>query len=221
MTRGFWHDRERYLDTYWRRFPGLWVHGDFAAIDEDGGATATFTVTLGGDALTGANTASVDINATGSATSGTDYANFVAALVAAAGATAGVTFDGVDTLTFDSTFNGTGTGAFAFTVDAINDQAVEGTETIIATLSAQSVTNGSAVIATPSAIASTQKKTLRPSRIAAPRGGRSGGMATPMPTRCSGGRSNPCVFTGRTPPWMPALSRPSTMYGTLSCSQRK
>ena len=36
MTRGFWGDRERYLDSYWRRHPGLWVHGDFAAIDADG-----------------------------------------------------------------------------------------------------------------------------------------------------------------------------------------
>jgi len=36
MTRGFWRDRERYLDTYWRRIEGLWVHGDFAAIDRDG-----------------------------------------------------------------------------------------------------------------------------------------------------------------------------------------
>ena len=36
MTRGFWGDNERYLDTYWRRFDGLWVHGDFCAIDEDG-----------------------------------------------------------------------------------------------------------------------------------------------------------------------------------------
>ncbi|MBW7886207.1 MAG: AMP-binding protein [Caldilineaceae bacterium] len=36
MTRGFWRDRQRYLDTYWSRYPGLWVHGDFAAIDEDG-----------------------------------------------------------------------------------------------------------------------------------------------------------------------------------------
>ena len=36
MTRGFWQDDERYLDTYWRRFPNTWVHGDFAAIDEDG-----------------------------------------------------------------------------------------------------------------------------------------------------------------------------------------
>ncbi|MFN3332063.1 MAG: AMP-binding enzyme, partial [Caldilinea sp.] len=36
MTRGFWRDRERYLDAYWRKLPGMWVHGDFAAIDEDG-----------------------------------------------------------------------------------------------------------------------------------------------------------------------------------------
>ena len=36
MTRGFWRDNERYLDTYWRRFDGVWVHGDFCAIDEDG-----------------------------------------------------------------------------------------------------------------------------------------------------------------------------------------
>jgi acetyl-CoA synthetase len=36
MTRGFWKDRERYLDSYWRRLPDVWVHGDFAAIDGDG-----------------------------------------------------------------------------------------------------------------------------------------------------------------------------------------
>ncbi len=36
MTRGFWKDPQRYLDTYWSRMPNVWVHGDFAAIDEDG-----------------------------------------------------------------------------------------------------------------------------------------------------------------------------------------
>jgi acetyl-CoA synthetase len=36
MTRGIWGDPERYLDTYWRRFPGVWRHGDWASIDEDG-----------------------------------------------------------------------------------------------------------------------------------------------------------------------------------------
>jgi acetyl-CoA synthetase len=36
MTRGFWRDSERYLDAYWRRIPGVWVHGDWASVDEDG-----------------------------------------------------------------------------------------------------------------------------------------------------------------------------------------
>jgi acetyl-CoA synthetase len=36
MTRGFWKDPQRYLETYWSRFPDVWVHGDFAAIDSDG-----------------------------------------------------------------------------------------------------------------------------------------------------------------------------------------
>jgi acetyl-CoA synthetase len=36
MTRGIWGDDERYLDTYWRRFPGVWTHGDWASVDEDG-----------------------------------------------------------------------------------------------------------------------------------------------------------------------------------------
>ncbi len=36
MTRGIWGDPERYLDTYWRRWPGTWVHGDWATRDEDG-----------------------------------------------------------------------------------------------------------------------------------------------------------------------------------------
>ncbi|HEX6231007.1 MAG TPA: AMP-binding protein [Actinomycetota bacterium] len=36
MTRGIWGDPERYLETYWRRFPGVWFHGDWASVDEDG-----------------------------------------------------------------------------------------------------------------------------------------------------------------------------------------
>jgi len=36
MTRGFWRDPERYLDTYWRRYPGIWTHGDWASVDADG-----------------------------------------------------------------------------------------------------------------------------------------------------------------------------------------
>ena len=36
MTRGIWRDAERYLDAYWRRFDGVWTHGDWASVDEDG-----------------------------------------------------------------------------------------------------------------------------------------------------------------------------------------
>ncbi|MCS3822204.1 AMP-binding protein [Salinibacter ruber] len=36
MTRGFWGDDDRYHDAYWDRLDDVWVHGDFAAVDEDG-----------------------------------------------------------------------------------------------------------------------------------------------------------------------------------------
>jgi acetyl-CoA synthetase len=36
MTRGFWKDPPRFEQTYWSRWPGVWVHGDFAAVDADG-----------------------------------------------------------------------------------------------------------------------------------------------------------------------------------------
>ncbi len=48
MTRGFWKDarpgasgagpasESRYLETYWSRFPDVWVHGDWARVDDEG-----------------------------------------------------------------------------------------------------------------------------------------------------------------------------------------
>ncbi|MBW3576571.1 MAG: AMP-binding protein [Actinobacteria bacterium] len=36
MTRGLWRAPDRYLQTYWSRFEGMWWHGDFASVDEDG-----------------------------------------------------------------------------------------------------------------------------------------------------------------------------------------
>jgi acetyl-CoA synthetase len=36
MTRGIWGDPDRYLATYWSRWKDVWVHGDWASIDEDG-----------------------------------------------------------------------------------------------------------------------------------------------------------------------------------------
>jgi acetyl-CoA synthetase len=36
MTQGFWRDPERYEETYWSRWDNVWVHGDWAFVDEDG-----------------------------------------------------------------------------------------------------------------------------------------------------------------------------------------
>ena len=36
MTRGFWRDPQRYIESYWSRWPDVWVHGDWAAVDDDG-----------------------------------------------------------------------------------------------------------------------------------------------------------------------------------------
>lgn len=36
MARGFWRDPDRYLATYWSRWPETWVHGDWARVDADG-----------------------------------------------------------------------------------------------------------------------------------------------------------------------------------------
>ena len=33
---GIWGDAERYIETYWSTYDGVWRHGDWAKIDEDG-----------------------------------------------------------------------------------------------------------------------------------------------------------------------------------------
>jgi acetyl-CoA synthetase len=35
LTRGFWKDPQRYENTYWSRWPGVYVHGDWAVVDND------------------------------------------------------------------------------------------------------------------------------------------------------------------------------------------
>ena len=42
MTRGLRNDPERYLDTYWSRWPDVWVHGDWASIEEVDGREEWF-----------------------------------------------------------------------------------------------------------------------------------------------------------------------------------
>jgi len=34
MTRGLWKAPERYIETYWSRWPDVWVHGDWASIED-------------------------------------------------------------------------------------------------------------------------------------------------------------------------------------------
>jgi acetyl-CoA synthetase len=36
MTRGIWNDPDRYMETYWSTYQGVWRHGDWARVDEDG-----------------------------------------------------------------------------------------------------------------------------------------------------------------------------------------
>lgn len=36
MTRGVWRDPDRYIESYWSTYPGVWRHGDWAKIDRDG-----------------------------------------------------------------------------------------------------------------------------------------------------------------------------------------
>ena len=36
MTRGIWHQDEKYIETYWSMFANIWVQGDWAYMDRDG-----------------------------------------------------------------------------------------------------------------------------------------------------------------------------------------
>ncbi len=36
MTRGVFGDPERYIESYWSMYPGVWRHGDWAKFDDDG-----------------------------------------------------------------------------------------------------------------------------------------------------------------------------------------
>ena len=36
MTRGFWRDPKRYIDTYWSKCRDIWIHGDLALYDNEG-----------------------------------------------------------------------------------------------------------------------------------------------------------------------------------------
>ena len=100
---------------------------------------ATFTVLLTGLPLTGANTASVDINFTGTSEDADFVTAALASLSTVAGSTDGVSLSG-NTLTFTSSFVGS---SLSFGVEAFDDGSDEGPEDLIATLSNELIDNGS------------------------------------------------------------------------------
>jgi len=36
MAHSFWQNDQRFLDTYWSQWEGVWVHGDLASVDAQG-----------------------------------------------------------------------------------------------------------------------------------------------------------------------------------------
>lgn len=36
MTKGFWNDPDRYIETYWSKWPKVWNHADWALVDSEG-----------------------------------------------------------------------------------------------------------------------------------------------------------------------------------------
>jgi acetyl-CoA synthetase len=36
MTRSLWKNDDKYIETYWSKFPEVWNHGDWAKVDKDG-----------------------------------------------------------------------------------------------------------------------------------------------------------------------------------------
>ena len=115
------------------------------SISEEAAGVATFTLSVAGFPLNAGNTATVDLAASGTATGG-DYTPALLTSLAAA-LPAGVTLVG-STLTFTSAYNG---NPIVFSVAAINDDEIEGNETIVATLSAATIAEGTASIGNASA----------------------------------------------------------------------
>ncbi|MDT8424313.1 MAG: Calx-beta domain-containing protein, partial [Desulfuromonadales bacterium] len=117
------------------------------SISEDLEESVDFTVSRTGGTLAAGNEATVTIAGSGSASDGTDYdPDLSQALTDAAAATPGVSFNsttGVLTFTGDAT-------SLTYTLTATDDSDVEGTETVVATLSDPAVTYGTAVITTAS-----------------------------------------------------------------------
>ncbi|MEH6475103.1 MAG: Calx-beta domain-containing protein, partial [Sneathiella sp.] len=96
------------------------------------GATASYTLAYAG-ALPDGESVTIDLTLDETDTTSGDYSDFVAALTTAAGSTAGVTFDGVDTVTFTAGIGNSLTLDFDLAMTA--DSNAEGSEDFSITLS--------------------------------------------------------------------------------------
>lgn len=120
--------------------PGLWSISGPTSSDE--GSTARYTVSLSGTFGAGEN-ASVVIGLANIDTASTDYANFAAAVSAAATATAGVTYNAVSgTLTFTSTTDGATMPALVIDLPITDDSLIEGPEDFQINLTSASSSTG-------------------------------------------------------------------------------
>ena len=107
----------------------------------DEGTTAQYTISLSGNYGAG-ETATVDINLSDITTSSSDYADVIAAVQAAAGAHANVTFDGIDTLTFTAPAGGGSMADFVINLGVTDDAFIEGSENFEIELSNAASTTG-------------------------------------------------------------------------------
>ena len=105
---------------------------------------ATFTILLTGVPLYSGNSATVDVNFTGTSVDADFVTAALASLSAVVGSTTGVSLSG-NTLTFDNSFVGS---SLSFAVEVVDDGDDEGPEDLVATLSGESVLNGSAELVT-------------------------------------------------------------------------
>src|SRR5262245_10220324 len=107
--------------------------------------TGTFTISKGGDALTGTNTASVTVTMSGNATD-PDFTSAVIATVASAATTAGLAVSGQTATSVTLTWDASDSNSINVDLTAFNDQLVDSGETLTLTLSGESATNGSAAL---------------------------------------------------------------------------
>lgn len=119
-----------------------WAITGTTATDE--GTTASYTIELDTPLGLG-ETATVDLSLADIDTNSTDYAAFITAVTNAAVASADVTFDGIDTLTFTAPTDGALLAPFVIELGITDDSEMEGSEDFRIVLSNPGSTTGATI----------------------------------------------------------------------------